>query len=82
MPRLDDCHPKVVRALEKAGWTVNRKPEHLVHEERVVFIDVRATRQENGIRQQILLAEVKCFPDKDSTTREIYEAIGQYTVRC
>jgi hypothetical protein len=27
-----------------------------------------------------LLAEVKCFRDKDSATREVYESIGQYIV--
>lgn len=80
MPRLDDCHPKVVRALEKAGWSVNAKPQRLIHEEHVVFIDVRAAKQTNGTSQQILLAEIKCFPDRDNVTREIYESIGQYLI--
>lgn len=72
MPRLDGCHPQVVRALEKDGWRVQAKPQRLIHEEHVVFIDVRATRQTNGARQQIPLVEIKCFPDRDSNTREVY----------
>ena len=80
MPKLDQCHPQVVHALQKEGWRVDEKPRRLSHGERLVFIDIRATRGVNGSRQQILLAEVKCFPDRDRTTLELYIAFGQYII--
>ncbi len=43
-----------------------------------MYMDVQASQQANGRRQQILLAEIKCFPDRNNTTREVYIAIGQY----
>ncbi len=78
MPRYDDCHPQVVRALEKDGWTVSSKAIRIRTPARTIHIDARATRRANGSQQQILLAEVKCFPDADSTTTDLYIAIGQY----
>ncbi len=78
MPRLDDCHEQVVRALEKDGWVVAKKQLKLYAEDRQIFIDVRASRGSNGTQQQILLVEVKCFPDRESTTQELYIAFGQY----
>ena len=41
MPRLDDCHEQVVHALEKDGWNVDDKPRRLIHQERLVFIDIQ-----------------------------------------
>ncbi len=80
MPRLDDCHEQVVHALESDGWRVDDRPRRLIHEERLVFIDIQAAKGINGSRQQILLAEVKCFPDRERTTQELYIAFGQYIV--
>jgi XisH protein len=80
MPKLDQCHNQIVRALEKDGWRVDAKPRRLVHQERLVFIDIRARRQINASGQQILLAEIKCFPDRDRTTLEVYIAFGQYII--
>ena len=78
MPRLDECHEQVVHALENDGWQVDARPRRLIHEVRLVFIDIQAAKGVNGRRQQILLAEVKCFPDRESTTQELYIAFGQY----
>ncbi len=77
---FDVCHEQIVRALEKDGWQVDERPRRLNLKDRVVYIDIQAMRQVNGSRQQILLAEVKCFPDRDSTTRELYIAFGQYII--
>lgn len=44
------------------------------------FVDVRAVREDNGSRQQIMLVEIKCFPDREDTTQELYTTIGQYIV--
>jgi hypothetical protein len=41
---------------------------------------MRISRGSNGNLEQILLVEVKCFSDNDSTTRDLYTAIGQYLV--
>lgn len=77
---LDQCHQQVVKALEKDGWMVAKKPTKLYSEDRQVFIDILAERGANGSQEQIILSEVKCFPDRNDTTREIYIAFGQYLV--
>jgi hypothetical protein len=77
MPALDACHPHIIHALEKDGWRVSEKPLKLDTARRSIYIDIEAARGANGIRQQILLGEVKCFPDRDSTTRDLYIAVGQ-----
>jgi hypothetical protein len=77
MPRLDDCHLQIVRALEKEGWKVSNA-FHIRTQKRVVYIDALAWRGTNGESQQILLAEIKCFPDTQAATTELYLAFGQY----
>lgn len=80
MPAFDSCHPQIIRALEKAGWRVVAQQERFWVNKRIMFIDIKAARGINGRSQQILLSEVKCFPDSENTTREVYVAIGQYIV--
>lgn len=80
MPRLDHCHAQVVHALEKDGWTVASIPLKIETPDRAIFIDVQASRGINGNRQGIMLAEIKCFPDRDSMTTELYVAVGQYII--
>jgi hypothetical protein len=80
MPALDYCHPHIVHALEKDGWVVDDREVRVRTGERTVYIDLFASRQANGSRQQILLAEIKCFPDRNSTTRDLYIAVGQYII--
>jgi hypothetical protein len=80
MPALDQCHPHIVRALTKAGWGIVSAPYKLSTDVRTVFIDLAVSRGTNGNHQQILLVEVKCFPDRKSMTRDLYTAIGQYLV--
>jgi hypothetical protein len=45
-----------------------------------VFIDARFLSGSNGNREPILLLEIKCFPDENSTTNDLYTAIGQYQI--
>jgi hypothetical protein len=78
MPALDQCHPQIVRALEKDGWAVDPFPVRLTVETRTVYVDVRASRTRNGNQSVVLLSEIKCFPDTTNTTRDLYTAIGQY----
>ncbi len=77
---FDVCHEQIVRALEKAGWHLESAPFKLVFEPRTVYVDVQMSRGVDGSREQIVLVEVKCFPDEHSTTRDLYAAIGQYLV--
>lgn len=48
--------------------------------QRFIFVDIQAARRRNRTQQQLLLSEIKCFPDRDSTTRELYNAVGQYII--
>jgi hypothetical protein len=79
MPALDRCHPIVERALQKEGWRVS-SPGRFSTEERDIYIDILASRQQNGAAQQLLLVEVKCFLEGLNLTQELYTALGQYLV--
>lgn len=80
MPRPDYCHPQIVHALEKDGWQVDDKEFRIRTPARLVYIDALASRRVNGHRRQILLAEIKCFPESSSLTTDLYIAIGQYII--
>jgi len=80
MSAFDQCHEQVVRALEKAGWEVVQSPFRLRLFYRFVYVDLEVARGTNGSREQMLLVEVKCFPDPKNTTRDLYTSIGQYLV--
>jgi XisH protein len=80
MPAVDQCHPQVVRTLEKAGWYVERRQVLIQIKKRRGYIDLRASRGENGTQQHILLVEVKCFANSDEQTSDLYMAVGQYLV--
>ena len=78
MPSFDQCHNQVMRALQKDGWRVTEQQVPMKLGRRRVFIDLRATHGANGSRQELALIEVKCFPDPQNTSQDIYTAIGQY----
>jgi hypothetical protein len=80
MPAFDVCHDQVVRALNKVGWQVDRAPYRVSAPYRTIFIDLKLSFGSNGNHQQILLVEIKCFPDENSTTKELYASFGQYLV--
>jgi len=80
MPAFDQCHEQVVRALQKDGWRLEQTAVKLFFDDRYAYVDMKVSRGINGNREQMLLVEVKCFPDKNSTTRDLYAAIGQYLV--
>jgi hypothetical protein len=80
VPAIDQCHQQVVRALEKAGWDVFPNPYTLaVGRGVLLFVDIRAQRLSEE-RKEVLLIEVKCFPEDSSDTRQLYTAFGQYLV--
>ncbi len=80
MPAFDACHDQVTRSLEKDGWRVTHTPYRLALPPRFGYVDLRLSRGANGQRENIMLVEIKCFPNEDSTTRDLYTAIGQYLV--
>ncbi|MCC6892894.1 MAG: hypothetical protein IT321_08745 [Anaerolineae bacterium] len=80
MPAFDQCHDQVVRALQKEGWRLEKSPAKLSLPPRLIYVDLLMSRGNNGIQKRIALVEVKCFPDEDSTTRDLYTAIGQYLI--
>jgi len=75
MPAYDQCHPQVVRALEREGWRSAPKPQPLVAGQRPLFIDIKASRNDISI-----FVEVKCFTDGKGVVEELYGAIGQYLI--
>jgi len=77
MPAIDRCQQNVVQALIKEGWQVSLKPYPLSASSRRVYIDLRATRDNS---EQLLLIEVKCFADSETTLNDLYTALGQYLV--
>ena len=79
MPAVDQCHEQVKRALQKDGWQLLAEQYRLyVPKERQLYVDLYLSRQVNGTREQLLLTEVKCFPERSAITTELYQAVGQY----
>lgn len=80
MPALDRCHEQVVRSIEKEGWRIRNAPAVFTNVERTVYIDVEAVRNNNGVQQSVLLMEIKCFPQEQRTSHDLYTGIGQYLI--
>jgi hypothetical protein len=81
LPALDRCHPQVVHALEKAGWTVLPKPYALyLNRAHRLHIDIETIRNSGTASQSIIVVEVKCFDDEKTETGDLYTAVGQYLV--
>lgn len=79
MPQLDSCHPQVVKALEKVGWSVTPDPFVLLLDKiHRLYIDIEAYRPSD--RRTIMIVEVKCFHDTSDETTDLYLAIGQYMI--
>jgi hypothetical protein len=80
VPRQDQCEPQIVRALEKAGWRVTDHNFALQTGKlgRFIFADLRLVDIQTG--QQIIVVEVKCFPQLGSVIDEFHRAYGQYNM--
>ncbi|MBZ0319854.1 MAG: hypothetical protein K8L91_25815 [Anaerolineae bacterium] len=78
MTALDSCEPQIIRALEKDGWAVLRKPHTIKTNRRSVFADFSLQRGVNGRMETIIVVEVKCFANEDDDLDELYRAVGQY----
>lgn len=81
MPRLDACHPQIVRALEKDEWMVAENPYVLpVAGRRRLFIDIYAERYQDSQPTTIIVVEAKCFADMKGELDELYTTVGQYII--
>ena len=80
MPALDKCQQQVVNALQKEGWQLLKSPYNVFTIYRTIYIDIAMSKGQNGTQQQIIVIEIKCFPDPNSTTRDVYTSIGQYLI--
>jgi hypothetical protein len=82
MAAHDKCEPQVVKALEKAGWSVDPNPlcMRVGRNERFVA-DLLVRNAADG--SLIIIVEVKCFPESTSELQEFYTAVEQYMIsRC
>jgi hypothetical protein len=81
LPKLDNCHEQIVRALSKDSWIISDKPKYVAdaETEMFVYIDIEAHMKPNGSEAQtrLIYVEVKCFPGKNPS-QEVYIALGQY----
>jgi hypothetical protein len=80
MPAYNQCHPQVVRTLEREGWEVRRSPLFLDSGERTLFVDLELVRKTQDQDERIMVVEVKCFPPSSAETTELYVSLGQYLV--
>jgi hypothetical protein len=81
MPALDECEPHVIKALEKDGWVITDHPFMLRikdEENKIIYADFRAERDIPDELMEIIIVEVKCFPEKASQREELYRALGQF----
>lgn len=78
MPALDSCEPPVIRAFQKDGWQIAKKPQSILLMERTLFADLRLERRSNGSIENVIIVEVKCFSNPENDVAEFYTAVGQY----
>lgn len=80
MPAIDSCEPQMIRAFQKANWSIGDQPFaiRLAEKRDHVFADLRLINRSDNA--QIVVIEVKCFPDSRSQLDEFYHAVGQYLV--
>lgn len=80
MAAKDHCQPQIVKALQKAGWHVEKEQMMIDYsEERApLWADLRLSKHASN--QEIIIVEVKCFQDERSYLSDLYQAIGQYQV--
>jgi hypothetical protein len=78
MSALDACEPQVIRALEKDGWQVLRKPARIYSTARPLYADVLFEGIIDNEERQVVIMEVKCFTHPQNDLSEIYTAVGQY----
>lgn len=71
MSALDACEPQIIRAFEKDGWRILRKPFGIRTGNRLVAADLNLERGANGTTEQLIVVEVKCFTNAELDLPEL-----------
>ncbi len=80
MPALDHCEPQVIRAFEKQGWQIFKKPHLIPFDTTNLWADASFQRIRENIVENIIVVEVKCFSDPNEDLPAFYTAQGQYNL--
>jgi hypothetical protein len=75
VPAKDRHHDAVVRALEKAGWTVTSEQVLFILANRHIWMDLQAERDGN-----VIFVEIKGFENMASPVDYLAGAIGKYVL--
>jgi hypothetical protein len=74
MPAKDKFHDVVLLALQKDGWAIDEEQVELVLDRRILWIDLRAVKDDISI-----LVEIKSFLSP-SPVEDLAQAIGKYAL--
>lgn len=77
MPAKDRYHDTVIRALQKAGWSLITEQVAIIVEDRRLWIDIRASKQTEN---RAILIEVKGFEGMPSPIEYLANAAGKYAM--
>ena len=77
MPAKDRYHDTVIRALQKAGWTLITEQVAIIVNDRRLWIDIRASKQTENMA---ILIEVKGFEGMPSPIEYLANATGKYAM--
>lgn len=80
MPAQDKCQNTVEHALQKAGWSIEKKQLSFPLGSTSLYVDIRARRMNEDNDEQILVAEAKCFSKPSAQMHDLYTSLGQYLV--
>lgn len=76
MPAKDKYHDTVVTALQKEGWHVEEEQYALFVGNRILWIDIYATNEQ---QERAILIEVKSFMSA-SQVEDLANAVGKYFI--
>jgi hypothetical protein len=77
LPAKDHYHDIVVVALQKAGWSKIIEQVGIIVEDRRLWIDIRAAKEEE---QRAILIEVKGFENMPSPVEYLAQATGKFAL--
>jgi hypothetical protein len=77
LPAKDRYHDTVIRALQKAGWSLINEQIAIIVEDRRLWIDIRASKQTENMA---ILIEVKGFEGMPSPIEYLANATGKYAM--
>ncbi|GIK67411.1 MAG: hypothetical protein BroJett018_52050 [Chloroflexota bacterium] len=80
MTAIDACEPQIIRALEKDGWQIFKKPHRIRLRRRSIYADFSARLVNEDGEFYIIVLEVKCLSNPKTDLEEIYAALGQYQI--